>query len=181
VVVKGSITKAEWCHMPITFSAEDINLPSFPHTDAMVITVHINGWDITRILIDNGSQVEILFLSAFEKMGYDRKQMKEPTKPLYGFDGKRIKPISVITLPVSFDTPQNPRTEYITFDVVDMHYPYNTIFRRGLLNTFKAALHSGYLYLKVIATSESYLSSVVRRTPETLNMPLCPATKMFTS
>jgi hypothetical protein len=48
--------------------------------------------------------------------------------------------------------PQNPRTEFITFDVVDMHYPYNAIFGRGLLNTFKAALHSGYLYLKVPAT-----------------------------
>jgi hypothetical protein len=33
-----------------------------------------------------------------------------------------------------------------------MHYPYNTIFRRGLLNTFKAALHSGYLCLKVPTT-----------------------------
>jgi hypothetical protein len=29
-----------------------------------------------------------------------------------------------------------------------MHYPYNTIFHRGLLNTFKAALHSAYLCLK---------------------------------
>jgi hypothetical protein len=50
-------------------------------------------------------------------------------KSLYGFDGKRIKPIGVITLPVSFGTPKNPHTEYITFDVVDMLYPYNAIFR----------------------------------------------------
>jgi hypothetical protein len=48
-----------------------------------------------------------------------------------------------------FGTPKNPHTEYITFDVVDMTYPYNAIFRRGLLNTFKAALHSAYLCLKV--------------------------------
>jgi hypothetical protein len=33
-----------------------------------------------------------------------------------------------------------------------MRYPYNTIFRRGLLNTFKAALHSGYLCLKIPVT-----------------------------
>jgi hypothetical protein len=32
-----------------------------------------------------------------------------------------------------------------------MHYPYNTIFGRGLLNTFKAALHWTYLCLKVPA------------------------------
>jgi hypothetical protein len=65
---------------------------------------------------------------------------------------KRIEPVRVITLPVSFDTPKTPHTEYVTFDVVDMTYPYNTIFRRGLLNTFKAALHSAYLCLKIPAT-----------------------------
>jgi hypothetical protein len=33
-----------------------------------------------------------------------------------------------------------------------MLYPYNAIFGRDLLNTFKVALHSGYLYLKFPAT-----------------------------
>jgi hypothetical protein len=33
-----------------------------------------------------------------------------------------------------------------------MHYPYNAIFGRGMLNTFKAALHSAYLCLKVPAS-----------------------------
>jgi hypothetical protein len=32
-----------------------------------------------------------------------------------------------------------------------MSYPYNAIFRRGLLNTFEAAFHSLYLCLKVLA------------------------------
>jgi hypothetical protein len=132
VVVDDPVIKTKWSHMPITFSVEDINLVAFPHTDAMVITIHIDRWHVTRILIDIGSQAEVLFLSAFDKMGYDRKQLKEPTEPLYGFSGKRIEPVSVITLPISFSTPRNPRTEYIT--------------------TFEVALHSGYLCLKVSAT-----------------------------
>jgi hypothetical protein len=33
-----------------------------------------------------------------------------------------------------------------------MLYPYNTIFRRGLLNIFEAALHSAYLCFKVPTT-----------------------------
>jgi hypothetical protein len=53
---------------------------------------------------------------------------------------------------VSFGTPKNPHTEYITSDVVDMAYPYNAIFGRGLLNTFEATLHSAYLCLNVPAT-----------------------------
>jgi hypothetical protein len=91
-------------------------------------------------------------LTCFGKMGFDRKQLKELSKPLYGFGGKMIELVGVITLSMSFDTPKNPHTEYITFDVVDMPYPYNAIFGRGLLNTFEAALCSTYLCLKILAT-----------------------------
>jgi hypothetical protein len=59
--------------MPIIFSSQDVNLASFFHIDAMVITVHIDRWDVTKILIDNGSQAEILFLTAFHKMDFDQK------------------------------------------------------------------------------------------------------------
>jgi hypothetical protein len=58
--------------MPIPFSSQDINLTSFPHTDAMVITIHIDRWDVTRILVNNGSQAKILFLATFDKMGFNQ-------------------------------------------------------------------------------------------------------------
>jgi hypothetical protein len=57
--------------MHITFSSQDVKLASFPHTYTMVITVHIDRWDITKILVDNGSQAKILFLAAFDKMCFD--------------------------------------------------------------------------------------------------------------
>jgi hypothetical protein len=94
----------------------------------MVLTIHIDRWDVSKILVNNASQAEILLLPTFKKMGNDKKQLKELTKLLYGIDGKRIEPVEVIMLPVSFGTPKNPHTEYITFDVVDMLYPYNAIF-----------------------------------------------------
>jgi hypothetical protein len=54
-------------------------------------------------------------------------------------------------LPISFGSLRNARTEDITFNVVEMNYPYNAIFGRGLLNTFEVVLHSLYLCLKVLA------------------------------
>jgi hypothetical protein len=72
-VVEGPITQTKWSHIPLTFIAADIKLVSFPHMDAMVIMTHIDKWGVTRVLVDNGSQAEILFLSAFDQMGYDRK------------------------------------------------------------------------------------------------------------
>jgi hypothetical protein len=50
--------------------------------DAMVITAHIDKWNVTRVLVDNGSQAQILFLS--------KKQLKEVSKPLYGYGGKKL-------------------------------------------------------------------------------------------
>jgi hypothetical protein len=137
--------------MQITFTKADIELTSFPHTDAVVITSHIDKWNVTRLLVDNRSQAEILFHSTFEQMGLSKKQLKEASNFLYGFKGRRIEPVDSISLPISFGSLSKARTEYITFDVVDMSYPYNAIFGRGLLNTFEAALHSLNLCLKVLA------------------------------
>jgi hypothetical protein len=143
--------RTKWSHVQITFIEADIKLVSFPHMDAMVITAHIDKWNVMRVLVDNGSQAKIFFLSTFKQMGFNKKQLKEASKDMYGFRGKKIEPIGSISLPVSFGSLSNAHIEYITFDVVDMSYPYNTIFRRGLLNTFEEALYSLYLCLKVPA------------------------------
>jgi hypothetical protein len=112
-------------------------------------------------------------------MGFDRKQLKEPMKPLYGFSGKRIESVGVTTLPVSFGTPKSPHMEYITFDVIDMLYPYNAIFGSGLLNTFEAALHSGYLYLKITATFGVISVFGNQQDARKLRRVSCQATKMY--
>jgi hypothetical protein len=94
--------------MLITFSSQDINLTSFPHTDAMIVIVHIDRWDATKILIDNCSHAEILFLATFDNMGFDQKQLREPLKPLYGFGGKKIEPVGAITLQCPSAPPRIP-------------------------------------------------------------------------
>jgi hypothetical protein len=45
-------------------------------------------------------------------------------------------------LPVSFGSLKSATTEFVSFDVVDMHYPYNAIFGKGLLNILEVALQS---------------------------------------
>jgi len=42
----------------------------------------------------------------------------------------------------------------MTFDVVDRYYPYNAIFGRGFANKFNAAIHMGYLCMKIPALHE---------------------------
>jgi hypothetical protein len=71
--------------------------------------------------------------------------------PLIGFEGKQIHALGKISLLVCFGDQQSARTEYITFDVVDLCYPYNAVFCRGFANKFNAAIHMGYLCMKILA------------------------------
>ena len=68
-----------------------------------------------------------------------------------GFGGKRVNAIGKLSLPVSFGDTANARTEHITFDVVEMPYPYRAILGRGSINKFEAIVHQLYLCMKIPA------------------------------
>ena len=70
-----------------------------------------------------------------------------------GFGGKRVNTIGKLSLAVSFGDTANARTEHITFDVVEMPYPYRAILGRGTINKFEAIVHQLYLCMKIPATA----------------------------
>ena len=152
ILVEGPAKKTPWSHMLITFLEEDMSLNSYPHTDAMVIEANIQRWTIGKILVDIGSSTYIIFSSTFDRMNIDRNLLQLAEIPLIGFGGKRVEALGKISLPISFDDPINPRTEHITFDVVEMNYPYLAIFGQGLINKFKAVVHRLYLCMKMLAS-----------------------------
>jgi predicted hotdog family 3-hydroxylacyl-ACP dehydratase len=81
--------------MSTTFSIEDVNLALFPHTNTMVLTTHIDRWDVTKILIDNSSQAEILFLSAFEKWAMTRSSSKSQLSPSTALKARESNPLEL--------------------------------------------------------------------------------------
>ena len=85
-------------------------------------------------------------------MNIDRNLLQPAEIPLIGFGGKKVEALGKISLPVSFGDTTNPRTEHITFDVVEMNYPYLAIFGRGLINKFEAVVHQLYLCMKMPAS-----------------------------
>ena len=53
IVVQGPVRYTNWSKTPITFLEQDLQLESYPHTNAMVIKANIAGWQINRVLIDS--------------------------------------------------------------------------------------------------------------------------------
>jgi hypothetical protein len=105
-----------------------------------------------KLLVDIGSSADIIFADAFDKMGLSKDLLQPPDTPLYGFGGRVIHALGKVVLPVSFGTVQNARIEYLSFDVVEMYYPYNDILGREFLNKFEAVIHQAYLCVKIPAT-----------------------------
>ncbi|XP_072146539.1 uncharacterized protein [Setaria viridis] len=115
----------------------------------MVINANIANWALGKILMDNGSSADIMFANTFDKMELNRNLLQPSDTPLYGFGGKVIHALGKISLLVSFGAVQNVRIEHISFDVVEMYYPYFGIFGREFLNKFEAAIYQAYLCMKM--------------------------------
>jgi hypothetical protein len=138
--------------VPLTFDARDVDLCSAPHVDAMVINCSVAGWNLHKVLVDNGRQADIIFLNAFDRMSINHSLLKPSDNPLYDFGGKGTFPVSKIELPLSLGVAPNARNEQVTFDIVDMVYPYNAIMGRGSINKFEAAIHGLYLCTKILGS-----------------------------
>jgi hypothetical protein len=54
-----------------------------------------------------------------------------------------------ISLPVTFGTPENFRTESVLFNVAEVSLPFNAILGRLALYQFMTVVHCGYLVLKM--------------------------------
>jgi hypothetical protein len=55
----------------LSFLEEDDRRVIMPHDDALVVIVTVANHAIHRILVDNGSSVDILYWPAFKQMGID--------------------------------------------------------------------------------------------------------------
>jgi hypothetical protein len=115
----------------------------------MVLKVNIAGWIIGKVLLNNGSSANILFLKTFEKMNLSQHMLHPPEYPLQGFGGEPIKPVGKISLPISFGDLDNAKTETLTFDVVDIYHPYLAILGRGFMNKFNAVIRQQFQCMKI--------------------------------
>ncbi|KAL5571243.1 hypothetical protein UlMin_020840 [Ulmus minor] len=72
---------------PIIFTESEARGLWHPHTDAIVVTLCIAGRKVFRILVDNGSSVDILFKSTFNRINLVGVKIEPTASSLSGFTG----------------------------------------------------------------------------------------------
>jgi hypothetical protein len=106
---------------------------------------------LTRVLIDGGSGLNLIFTSTLRKMGLDLTDMLVPSKsPFYGIvPGNAAHPLGTVVLLVTFSTRENYCTEFIKFKVDNFKSSYHAILGRPALAKFMAVPHYVCLLLKM--------------------------------
>ena len=67
VQLTGSIPKIARRESPIIgFSEEDARRLHHPHGDALIVSIRVGGYNVHRVLVDNGSSVDILYYPTFQ-------------------------------------------------------------------------------------------------------------------
>ena len=110
--------------------------------------LNIEGFNTKRILVDNGSSVDIIYLPTFQQLKLDPKRLRPFESPFVKFSGDRVYPRGIVTLTVTVGTQPRQLTRQLDFLVVDCPSSYNVIIGRPTLNRWKAATSINCLKVK---------------------------------
>ena len=82
------------------FSDEDKIGTIQPHDDALVITLRIGGYDVKRVMVDQGSVAKIMYPDLYKGLSLRAENLTPYSSPLVSFEGKVIISKGQIRLPV---------------------------------------------------------------------------------
>ncbi|XP_075640190.1 uncharacterized protein LOC142611924 [Castanea sativa] len=84
--IKGSISPI------LGFSDEDKVGTIQPHDDALVVTLRIGGYDVKRVMVDQGSGVDVMYPDLFKGLNLKLEDFTTYDSPLISFEGKVVIP-----------------------------------------------------------------------------------------
>ena len=137
------------------FSDEDKIRTIQPHDNALVITFRIGGYDVKRVMVDQGSATEIMYPDLYKRLNLKFEDLMPYSSPLVSFKGKVVIPKGQIRLPVQ----TGPKVVEVDFIVVDAYSPYTAIVARPWLHTLEAV--SSTLHQKVKYPSEGHVKEIL--------------------
>ena len=134
----------------MSFNEADARGVKQPHNDPLVILLNIEGFNTKRILVDNGSSADIIYLPAFQQLKLDPKRLRLFESPLVSFSRDKVYPRGIVTLTITVGTQPRQLSRQLDFLVVDCLSSYNVIIGRPTLNRWKAATSTYCLKVKFL-------------------------------
>ena len=116
----------------------------------MVLDPIVDGFHLTRVLMDSGSSLNLLYQDTVCKMSIDPSRIK-PTKTTFKgvIPGVETSCTGLVTLEVVFGSPDNFQSEELIFDIVPFRSGYHALLGRTAFAKFNAVPHYAYLKLKM--------------------------------
>ena len=84
--------KMEFAQEPLAFDDDDLKGTIQPHNDALVVTAQISGFLVKKVMIDQGSGVDVMCLDLFKGLRLKKEDLSKYDTPLVGFDGRVVIP-----------------------------------------------------------------------------------------
>ena len=137
----------------ITFSNSDLEGSQHPHDDPLIVRAVVANKMIHRVLVDNGSSADIIFASAFDKMGIGKEKLESVSTHLQGFSIEKVLPLGSIQLVLTLGDPPCQATTAVRFLIVDASSAYNMLLGRPSLNAIKAIPFAYHMMIKFPTTS----------------------------
>ncbi|XP_017423558.2 uncharacterized protein LOC108332762 [Vigna angularis] len=119
------------------------------HDDPMVITAEIARYDVKKVLIDQGSSVNILYWTTFLKMDLSEDLIAPFNEQIVGFVGERVDTRGYLDLRTRLGTGREARELRVRFLLVEANTSYNALVGRPCLNAFGGIVSTRHLAMKL--------------------------------
>ena len=153
----NSMPKRIKTNVPLVLSFSDADKQGTiqPHDDALVVTLRIGGYDVKKVMVDQGNAMEIMYPDIYKGLDLKPEYLTTYRSPLVSFEGKMVVPKGQIRLPVQ------ARADVVEVDfiVVDVFSPYIAIMGRPWLHSLGAI--SSTLHQKVKYPSGGQVLEIV--------------------
>ena len=143
-----AVSKLPRLDTSITFSDSDLEGCQHPHDNTLVVRAVMANKTVHRVLIDNGSSVDIIFASAFDKIGIGREKPEPVNTHLRGFSREKVLPLGSIQLVLALGEPPCQATTTARFFIVDTPSAYNMLLGRPSLNAIKSIPSAYHMMIK---------------------------------
>ena len=143
-----AVSKLPQLDTAITFLDSDLEGCQHPHDYPLVIRAVVANKMIHRVLVDNGSSADIIFASAFDKMGIGKEKLEPVNTHLRGFSEEKMLPLGSIQLVLTLGDPPCQATTAVRFLIVDAPSTYNMLLGRPSLNAIRVIPSAYHMMIK---------------------------------